>query len=159
MRKSRRTTTNRKFSRTKKVSVPSKTKSFPREEVSGNIWTIAGVKRGCPFLGPCRTDIRNLLDPGRDKNGKDSHTKKTSEETNKSRDQGQKIYPEDYLKLDIDVSGYLSLQIVDSSFLAEADKSKSDSTPDPSKTPLVPYQSDIGDRSNSLVPYSDDDVR
>ena len=155
--KSRWTTTKAKFSRTKKVSVPSKTNPLPCEEVSSDVWTIAGVKRCCPFLGPCRTDIRNLLDPGRDKNEKDSHTKKPSEKQNKSRDQGQKICPEDYLKLDIDVSGYLSLQIVDSSFLAEADTSKSDSTPEPSKVPLVPYQSDIGDRSYSLVPYSDDD--
>ena len=155
--KSRWTTSKAKFSRTKKVSVPSNTKPLPREEVSGDVWTIAGVKRGCPFLGPCRTDIRNLLDHGRDKKGKDSHTKKTSGKQNKSRDQGRKICPEDYLKLDIDVSGYLSLQIVDSSFLAEVDTSKSDSTPEPSKTPLVPYQSYIGDRSNSLVPHSDDD--
>ena len=61
------------------------------------------------------------------------------------------------MKLDIDVSGYLSLQIVDSSFLAEVNTCKSDSTPEPRKAPLVPYQSDIDDRSNSLVPYSDDD--
>ena len=157
MKKSRWTTTKGKFSRTKNRSAPSKTKLLPCEEVSEDVWTIAGVKRGCPFLGPCRTDIRSLLDPGREKKGKDSHTKKASATQNRSRDQGQEICPEEYLKLDIDVSGYLSLQIADSGFLAEVNTCKSDNTPEPSKAPLVPYQSYTGDGSNGLVPYSDDD--
>ena len=152
------TTGKLKFSGTKKRSSPSKMNPLPCEEVSDDVWTIAGVKCGCPFLGPYRTDIRNLLKRNPENKGNDSLAKKmkTSEET-RSRNQGQEICPEEYLKLDIDVSGYLCLQIADCSFLAEVNTCKSDDATESSRAPLVPSQSDTCDGSNGLVPYSDDD--